>query len=126
MYSNNFDIKATQREEDRLKQEYPIVIRHIKVADDWCPNYPDGTVEGNVDISINYEYFQNKRKPEYPKYWAHIWFRGYDDDGMEKDFASNDLEKVLVKRDEYIEYLNKIPENIELHEYLYKDGFVPG
>ena len=40
---------------------------------------------------------------------------------MEKDFSSDDLEKVLVKRDEYIEYLNKVPENIELHEYLYKD-----
>ena len=126
MYSNNFDVRATRKELDKIKQEYPDIHKHIKVADDWYPNYPDGTVEATILIAIDIDYYQNKRKPERPKYYIKFVFWGYDDDGMEKEFESDDFDKILIQRDEWIEYLNKVPENIELHEYLYKDGFVRG
>ena len=111
-----------RQEFEQLRKEYPEVERHIKVADNWYPNFPDGTVLGRISILLNTEYSMN-REPRNPKYIAHICFWGYDDLGMEKWFYNNDLNKVVDMYEEFKEYLNKIPENINLKDYLEKDDF---
>lgn len=111
-----------RREFEQLRKEYPEVERRIKVADNWYPNYPDGTILGRVSILLNTEYSMN-REPKNPKYIAHICFWGHDDLGMERWFYVETLEKAVIIYEEQIDYLNKLPENINLKEYLSKDGF---
>lgn len=42
---------------------------------------------------------------------------------MERWFYVETLEKAVIIYEEQIDYLNKLPENINLKEYLLKDGF---
>lgn len=112
------------KEFEQLRKDYPDAVRFVPVADYWCPNYPDGTVKGCASIGLNFEHVYEEN-PKYPKYIAHISFWGYDDTGVEKWYYNDDLKKVIEVYEEYVDYLNKVPENIELQDYLFKDGFIP-
>lgn len=112
-----------RQEWKQLQKEYPEVEKRIKVADDWSPNYPDGTVKGRVSILLNPEYAMENLEPIRGKYVIHISFWGYDDTGFEKWHYAKRIKEAVTIYQEYIDYMNKIPENINLKEYLIKDDF---
>jgi len=111
-----------REEYDRIQKEYPIIEKYIPVADNWKPNYPDDEIRATIMIVLNTECVHSE-KPRFHKY--HIFFDFYNAEFKKlfKTYSSDDFSKIVQKYEEWQDYLNKIPFNIELKKYLLKDNF---
>lgn len=90
--------------------------RRISVADNWCPCYPDGTVELSLKLyapGINEE-----------ECYVKITAFGMDDFGVEMEYVTDDFSDALDRFKFWDEWIfSKVPDGITV-EWFYEHGFV--
>lgn len=91
--------------------------RRIKVADEWYPTYPDGTVKCSL---ARYKYSKNR-------YGYFMLVTDLDDTFLERYdhyFKITDKNKLKELDEYYLNFVESIPENINLKDWLLKNKFV--
>ena len=81
----------------------------------WCPPYEDNIVK----VCLGIFFYSNKIGSDCV---VRIYARGADDTGYIKEFCSNNPYEVLEKYDKFLNFYNKIPNNVSV-AYFEKNGF---
>ena len=107
----------TVEKANKVMEICPDIDRKIYVTDDWYPTYEDeGGTYIKCDVLARY----------YNGYYVKIIFHGGDDFTLEKETDCNTIEDVKKVYNEFVNYMNNVPQNTELKPILYEDEFKLG
>ena len=71
-----------------------IAEKRVRAEDDWCPTYPDGTVQVRLSESRHTEVDKKTKELRVTSEEVHISIFGADDFGMEKCGSLSDMQQV--------------------------------